>query len=296
MLISVFCIWGLHNGEIKAVEQTTTNSNTSSTAGIDNPTGEDRPELSASDRKFLISEIQSQPESSEKWAIDENEQFKRDALFQLMTSAHTKDDVMILINQFPKEKSLLNKQNILDALSSSPFKEIIMPFYKKVAKNENEDLFIRGFAIESLIIIGYEKEGLEDLKLWINAMNTQDELPRAFHGFGSFKSAEVKNELKTYLINLKDDEAKKKAIRCFAAMNCENYYKTDIKAYFDVIKEVLIDKNTKKNTAIYLLDFLNRYGATNAKAQEILHYAASNGNETVKQVADLFIRIGSYPY
>lgn len=222
-------------------------------------------------------------------------QDKYEASFELMSMSHTKEDAQVLINQLQKQQYWEYKTILMDALSYSPYLDITAPAYRKIAETD-EEMFIRGLAIGYLIRFGYESEGFVYIKQLINVMNQTNELVRSFSVINRFKSQDYKEKVKKYFIELKDNVNLDKAVRCFAAVVCRNNYHTEISNYYPLIEEVLLDKETKKNTAIYLLNEIPFSDKNSQEFQKIMQEAAKSNNENVSQVAKEILVVGRYNY
>lgn len=212
-------------------------------------------------------------------------QGKYDAVFDLMSGKHTKEDAQAVVNQVYKEKIRETKQSMLDALSNSPYKDIIASAYENIAETD-EDIFIKGFATHLFIKTGNEIEGFELVKKLFVYMNEQNELAYYYNGLNAFTGSEIKMLIKEYLLNLRDDQSKGDVIRSYAALICHQKYKSQLEPYYEMIEKTILDTNIKKNTAEYILDKLKQLSRENQEAKNVLNAAAKSGNATVKAIID----------
>lgn len=209
-------------------------------------------------------------------------QTKYEAVFELMSNPHARGEVQAVIDQIDREITSAAKKDMLDALSISPYKDITAHAYKKVMETD-KDLFIKGFALESLIVIGYEADGFEYLKKLMGIMDEKKEIAPNFKVFDSFKSDEIKEKTKRYFLGLRDDQNKSEMIRCYAALICNQKYKADLDPYYTMIERFVLGNEVKESEVKIVLgklDYLSR--KNDQRAKKIIEKVNELGNSEVK--------------
>lgn len=236
----------------------------------------------AEKRRILLEMIKSDPETEEDWAIAENNQFKRDAAYELLSLKPTREDIRAIVDQIYKEKYKEAKKELMDAISNSTYLEITLPAYKKITKND-EDIYIKGLAAHFYIKLGDQNEGYELMKELFDYMNLNNQLAYYYNGVNSFTNPQIKEKVKSFLIDLKDDTSKGDIIRSYAAIICQQKYNTGISEYYPVIERAVLKQDIKKSAATYLISKLKILSVNEAQAKKIIDGALETGNLIVKE-------------
>lgn len=232
--------------------------------------------------KILVILITRSDMGSEK--DDGLEQVTHDYAVELFNREHTKEDVQAVADHIYKKLSPEMKMILLDAISYSPYKDVTVPLTERIAESDI-NIRVRIFAVTLLQNMGYEKESLEFAKKIIDTMNETNNIENITI-FGAFKSAEIQENAKQYLEKIKTDERKSKAIRVFAVFTSHFNHGSNIEPYYGLLEEVSLDKQTSTSTANYLLPKLAAFGVKDDKLIKILEKAETEGNETVKKIAE----------
>ncbi len=237
-------------------------------------------------RKLLLAIIKSQPESEEGWAIDENNQDKRDAVFEFMGMNPTEEEVKEVVDQIEIQKSWVAKKDLMDALSNSRYKDIIAKGYKKIAETD-EDLFIRGLAASKLIDLGFEEEGFKYSLDVIEKMNEENTLVDFFDPFSRMKD---KEKAKHYLEQLRNDKSKNDYIKSYAVLMCYATYRSSLAPYYHLLEDTVLRKDINQITAKYIISNLAGMSTMDKKLFEILEKAEESGNADVRKIAAMKIK------
>jgi hypothetical protein len=193
--------------------------------------------------------------------------------------------VQKVIEQIHKEKIWETKKILLDALSSSPYKDITSPAYKAIAEDENESLFMKGLALHLFIQNGDEKEGYELVKKLFRFMDKKNELADEYNGLNSFRTPEMKEKVEKYLFNLRNDENVGIAIRCYAAILCKRKYKSDLTPYYPLIEKAVTNNPTGNNKAVNQVLWLMYFASPNDQSSKnVIIKAAAMGNSVANEI------------
>lgn len=247
------------------------------------PLGEER-------RKQLWHAIQNKPQGEEKGYLEMSQQIKYQASFDLMASNHDEKDVRFLIEQFRKEKDLISKGQMLDALSLSPYKEIVATAYKDIAKNY-PDLSLRALAAMKMIQIGDEEEGWKYSKDIIEEMNKTGTLVQRFAPMFFIKSNKIKSEVKKYYEEIIGDESRNQFVRCYAILQSARYFDYVITKHETFIESALMGTKVNYETADEILYLLQTIAFTQREvAINLLGRATKSSNQKIAQDAAARLR------